>query len=144
MRPMLTSRGTTVPTGDEWVHEVKWDGMRVLADVTPGSLKLLSRNENDVTVRSRGWEPPHESRAAAPRTETIERSPFSIDRAICIAGATGFSTGSRAVRRRRGRPDTGRRGSRDPLQIGDNLARCIEKVPTVPAQKPAKIDPDTA
>ena len=50
MRPMLASRGTTVPTGDEWVHEVKWDGMRVLADVTPGSLKLLSRNENDVTV----------------------------------------------------------------------------------------------
>ena len=50
MRPMLASRGTTVPTGDEWVHEVKWDGMRVLADVSPGSLKLLSRNENDVTV----------------------------------------------------------------------------------------------
>jgi bifunctional non-homologous end joining protein LigD len=50
MRPMLASRGTTVPTGAEWVHEVKWDGMRVLADVQPGSLKLLSRNENDVTV----------------------------------------------------------------------------------------------
>ena len=50
MRPMLASRGTTVPTGADWVHEVKWDGMRVLADVRPGSMSLTSRNENDVTV----------------------------------------------------------------------------------------------
>jgi len=32
------------------VHEVKWDGMRVLADVHDGTLRLTSRNENDVTV----------------------------------------------------------------------------------------------
>jgi bifunctional non-homologous end joining protein LigD len=32
------------------VHEVKWDGMRVLADVHDGALRLTSRNENDVTV----------------------------------------------------------------------------------------------
>jgi bifunctional non-homologous end joining protein LigD len=50
MRPMLASRGTTVPTGGGWVHEVKWDGMRVLADVRPGSVTLTSRNENDVTA----------------------------------------------------------------------------------------------
>jgi bifunctional non-homologous end joining protein LigD len=50
MRPMLASRGTSVPTGPEWIHEVKWDGMRVLADVRDGTLRLWSRNENDVTV----------------------------------------------------------------------------------------------
>ncbi len=50
MRPMLASRGTTVPTGPEWVHEVKWDGVRVLAEVAGGRLRLTSRNENDVTV----------------------------------------------------------------------------------------------
>jgi bifunctional non-homologous end joining protein LigD len=50
MRPMLASRGTSVPTDPGWVHEVKWDGMRVLADVTDGVLRLWSRNENDVTV----------------------------------------------------------------------------------------------
>jgi bifunctional non-homologous end joining protein LigD len=50
MRPMLATRGTHVPTGEEWVHEVKWDGMRVLADVRDGGLRLTSRNENDVTV----------------------------------------------------------------------------------------------
>ena len=51
MRPMLASQGTTIPRGPDWAHEVKWDGMRVLADVTEGRLKLLSRNENDVTTR---------------------------------------------------------------------------------------------
>jgi bifunctional non-homologous end joining protein LigD len=50
MRPMLASRGTAVPTGPEWVHEVKWDGIRVLAEVADGRLRLTSRNENDVTI----------------------------------------------------------------------------------------------
>ena len=50
MRPMLATRGSTVPTGEAWLHEVKWDGMRVIATVRDGRLVLRSRNENDVTV----------------------------------------------------------------------------------------------
>ncbi len=50
MRPMLASQGTTVPRGPAWAHEIKWDGMRVLADVREGRLTLASRNENDVTA----------------------------------------------------------------------------------------------
>jgi bifunctional non-homologous end joining protein LigD len=50
MRPMLATRGTHVPTGDEWRHEVKWDGMRVLVDVRRREARLWSRNENDATV----------------------------------------------------------------------------------------------
>ena len=50
MRPMLASSGTAIPRGRQWVHEIKWDGMRVLADVADGRLKLLSRNGNDVTT----------------------------------------------------------------------------------------------
>lgn len=50
MRPMLATRGRHVPTGEEWTHEVKWDGMRLLADVRRDGLRLTSRNENDVTV----------------------------------------------------------------------------------------------
>lgn len=49
MRPMLATPGTHVPTGGEWVHEVKWDGMRILADVGPADVRLTSRNENVVT-----------------------------------------------------------------------------------------------
>ena len=50
MRPMLATRGRHVPTGEEWTHEVKWDGMRLLADVRRDGVRLTSRNENDVTV----------------------------------------------------------------------------------------------
>jgi bifunctional non-homologous end joining protein LigD len=50
MRPMLATRGTHVPVGEEWQHEVKWDGMRVLVEVHDGTARLWSRNENDATV----------------------------------------------------------------------------------------------
>ena len=50
MRPMLASAGTAIPHGPEWAHEIKWDGMRVLADIEDGHVRLLSRNENDITV----------------------------------------------------------------------------------------------
>lgn len=50
MRPMLATRGTHVPTGDEWQHEVKWDGMRVVVEIRAGRARLFSRNEIDATV----------------------------------------------------------------------------------------------
>jgi len=54
MRPMLATKGDRVPTGDEWVHEIKWDGMRILADIRRSSpsepVRLTSRNENDVSA----------------------------------------------------------------------------------------------
>lgn len=46
---MLATSVERVPRGPEWVHEVKWDGMRVLADLHGGRLTLTSRNGNDVT-----------------------------------------------------------------------------------------------
>lgn len=50
MRPMLATKGDRVPTGGEWLHEVKWDGIRILAEVRDGAVRLWTRNENDVTV----------------------------------------------------------------------------------------------
>jgi len=47
---MLASPATLVPTGAGWSHEVKWDGMRVLADARDGHLRLYSRTEREVTV----------------------------------------------------------------------------------------------
>lgn len=49
--PMLATKGDRVPEGSDWVHEVKWDGMRVIADVAPGGVRLFSRPGNDVTPR---------------------------------------------------------------------------------------------
>lgn len=53
MLPMLASRhhsGQGLPHGPEWVYEVKWDGVRVLADTTDGALRLHARSGRDVTV----------------------------------------------------------------------------------------------
>ena len=47
---MLATKGVHLPAGAEWVHEVKWDGVRVLTDVRDGRLRMWSRNGNEVTV----------------------------------------------------------------------------------------------
>lgn len=48
---MLATPGRQVPTDPGWSHEVKWDGVRVLADTPRGEpTRLTSRNENAVTV----------------------------------------------------------------------------------------------
>lgn len=40
-----------VPDGDQWIHEVKFDGYRILARVHDGQVRLISRNDNDWTER---------------------------------------------------------------------------------------------
>jgi bifunctional non-homologous end joining protein LigD len=50
MRPMLATRGDHVPSGPDWTHEVKWDGIRALVEVADGRVRVWSRNENDVTA----------------------------------------------------------------------------------------------
>jgi len=37
----------TLPVGDAWAYEIKWDGMRVLADVTPAGVQAWSANGRD-------------------------------------------------------------------------------------------------
>ncbi|MEO7262103.1 MAG: non-homologous end-joining DNA ligase [Jatrophihabitantaceae bacterium] len=46
---MLATPGPQ-PIGEDWQHEVKWDGMRVLADVSASGLRLFARSGRDVTV----------------------------------------------------------------------------------------------
>ncbi|WP_338748573.1 non-homologous end-joining DNA ligase [Janibacter alittae] len=50
MRPMLATLTESVPAGPQWVHEVKWDGMRVLVEAKGGALTVTSRTDRDVTV----------------------------------------------------------------------------------------------
>src|SRR5687767_245511 len=53
MRPMLATKGTHVPVGPEWAHEVKWDGVRILGDVVEGKggrARLFTRNGNDASL----------------------------------------------------------------------------------------------
>src|SRR5919202_4814828 len=49
--PML-ARLARLPDDDGgWAYEVKWDGVRAVAYVAAGALRLESRNLNDVTAR---------------------------------------------------------------------------------------------
>ena len=50
-KPMLATLTDTLPTGDDWTFEVKWDGYRALGYVRGGEAKLVSRNGNDLTGR---------------------------------------------------------------------------------------------
>jgi bifunctional non-homologous end joining protein LigD len=40
-----------VPTGEDWLYELKFDGYRVLIIIAEGEVMLLSRNGNDLTSR---------------------------------------------------------------------------------------------
>jgi bifunctional non-homologous end joining protein LigD len=46
---MLATPGA-LPDGPQWLFEVKWDGMRLLADVVDGQARLTSAGERDVTA----------------------------------------------------------------------------------------------
>jgi bifunctional non-homologous end joining protein LigD len=46
---MLATPGD-LPVGPEWVYEVEWDGLRVLAEVADGRLRLVTSEGQDVTA----------------------------------------------------------------------------------------------
>ncbi len=47
--PMLARAGEIPPDEEKWAFEVKWDGVRALAYVQPGRLRLESRAGNEIT-----------------------------------------------------------------------------------------------
>jgi len=46
--PMKAASGE-LPVGDGWVHEIKWDGMRAVAFIEGGQLRLQTTNLKDAT-----------------------------------------------------------------------------------------------
>ncbi len=47
--PQLATLRAAPPAGDDWLHELKWDGYRMLVDIAGGRAKLRSRNGLDWT-----------------------------------------------------------------------------------------------
>ena len=52
-KPQLATLASRVPDGDDWLHELKFDGYRMLAFIENGKVRLVSRNGNDWTARFR-------------------------------------------------------------------------------------------
>jgi bifunctional non-homologous end joining protein LigD len=50
-RPQLATLRATPPTGDDWLHEIKWDGYRLVAELRGGVVRLRTRNGLDWTDR---------------------------------------------------------------------------------------------
>ncbi len=51
VEPCLATLVAKPPTGDEWVHEIKFDGYRIQARIEKKSVRLLTRNGLDWTER---------------------------------------------------------------------------------------------
>lgn len=49
VQPMLAGAGTLPRDRSRWAFEVKWDGVRALAYLRPGRIRLESRNLNEIT-----------------------------------------------------------------------------------------------
>jgi bifunctional non-homologous end joining protein LigD len=41
--PMLATLSTSIPSGTDWLYEVKWDGYRALCYIADGKVRMLSR-----------------------------------------------------------------------------------------------------
>ena len=49
VRPMLATTGP-LPAGPGWAFELKWDGVRALAHITDGALRMYARSGAEITV----------------------------------------------------------------------------------------------
>ncbi|HSL17737.1 MAG TPA: DNA ligase D [Methylomirabilota bacterium] len=84
--PQLATRARVAPAGDEWLHEIKFDGYRMMAHVRDGRVRLLSRNGHDWTRRLA---------AQAADLEALRVTDAILDGelvALAADGATSFRT----------------------------------------------------
>ena len=49
-KPQLARLVKEPPEGDEWLHEMKYDGYRIGCRISDGTVRLISRNNNDWTA----------------------------------------------------------------------------------------------
>jgi bifunctional non-homologous end joining protein LigD len=51
IHPMLATSIDEPFDGDDWLFEIKWDGYRAIAFIEDGNVRLVSRNQNELTPR---------------------------------------------------------------------------------------------
>ena len=82
LSPQLASPVAEAPAGEQWLHEIKYDGYRMLCRVAEGRARLVSRNGKDWTG------------SMAPLAEAAARLPVStalLDGEVVVLGAGGAS-----------------------------------------------------
>ena len=51
VQPMLSENDDKPPTGDDYIFELKWDGIRALIALEDEKITIKTRNQNDVTAQ---------------------------------------------------------------------------------------------
>lgn len=74
---MLATPGALPLGAGEWAYEMKWDGIRALAECAAGRTRLVSRNEIDITV---SYPELHELAAALGRDALLDGEIVAFDR----------------------------------------------------------------
>ncbi len=96
LRPQLATRVDHTPTGDGWLHEIKYDGYRLLVFVQDGEARLVTRGGKDWTDRF-----PSLAAAAA----RLPVSSALLDGEACVVDAHG-RTDFQALQNRLGTANT--------------------------------------
>ncbi|MBI3296994.1 MAG: DNA ligase D [Elusimicrobia bacterium] len=91
LEPQLATLAAEVPQGDEWVHELKLDGYRVLARVEGGRARLFTRRGLDWTERFSALAAALGGLSA--RTASLDGEVVALDE----KGRTSFSSLQRAL-----------------------------------------------
>jgi bifunctional non-homologous end joining protein LigD len=81
--PQLATLVKAPPSGDEWLHELKFDGYRMLCRIERGKVRFLSRNGKD-------WTTKFPTIGAA--VKVLPLSSAMLDGEICIVDAQGRSS----------------------------------------------------
>lgn len=79
----LATLTKAVPTGNGWLHEVKYDGYRILARIEGGAAALFSRNSKDWTTRMQ---------PIADAVAKLKIKSAWLDGEVCVMDAKGRSS----------------------------------------------------
>jgi DNA ligase D-like protein (predicted ligase) len=83
IRPQLTQLVDTAPEGDQWLHEIKFDGYRMHARLDHGAVQLLTRTGLDWT---------HKYPAIAEAVASIGAKQAYLDGELCGVGPDGITS----------------------------------------------------
>ncbi|WP_127496896.1 ATP-dependent DNA ligase [Paenibacillus glycanilyticus] len=105
--PMEPVKSAAIPTGEEWIAQVKWDGVRILTYADRGEVKLYNRKKNERTMHY---------------PEIGNLSEYCASQSVILDGEV-VSLGEH------GKPSFQRVMRRDGVRNRDRIERAIETVP---------------